>query len=369
MAHVVRDRPPEAVKLRDQVAEFIKAGMASGKWVETLPSERNLMKELDVSRVTVRAALSQLETGGLIIRKRSKRIIPSTLVDTKSAENPVFDEVIIVSPIDLIKALRAQVVLIDMLREKLVRHGARLRTVVSSRFAQKNCEKSFIQLLKEHPRAVFILVQLPQENQAWFARANVRTIILGSTHPSFPLPAIDIDYEAACYHAATLLASRGRRRIAFIRYAANLSGDKRSESGFLRGCQKFDCVPVVQKVRDNPLEVYDWLKACHKNGRLPDAIIASGAAIYLSAYSYCYSAGLNIPGQIAMICRRDDPLLDALRPSVARYKLNHDKYLSQIWRVLLPVLRNRTYKQKMHLIFPDYIQGESSGKSTLAGPF
>ena len=71
-----------------QIADIIASKISSGEWKENdrLPSEYMLMKEFNCSRVTVRAALSELSDNGLIIRSHgrgtfvaaSKSVLPAT---------------------------------------------------------------------------------------------------------------------------------------------------------------------------------------------------------------------------------------------------------------------------------------------------
>lgn len=60
--------------LYKQLAEVLESRATSGDFVigEMLPSEAKLVEEFDVSRITVRQALANMEKRGLIVRRRGK---------------------------------------------------------------------------------------------------------------------------------------------------------------------------------------------------------------------------------------------------------------------------------------------------------
>ena len=64
----------EISPLYEQLTEQIRADIEQGVYApgEKIPTEMNLCKKYNVSRATVRNALAQLETSGLIVRKQGK---------------------------------------------------------------------------------------------------------------------------------------------------------------------------------------------------------------------------------------------------------------------------------------------------------
>jgi len=72
----------KALPLYYQIETILRRKILSGEFESGtyLPSESALRKEFDVSRITIRQALSLLEQDGLIIRRRGKgTLIPENL--------------------------------------------------------------------------------------------------------------------------------------------------------------------------------------------------------------------------------------------------------------------------------------------------
>lgn len=71
---IALDRSGTAPHLHEQIAAILKDRITSGQWVggSSLPSEKELCAEFDVSRGTVRQALQTLENEGLLRREQGR---------------------------------------------------------------------------------------------------------------------------------------------------------------------------------------------------------------------------------------------------------------------------------------------------------
>ena len=58
--------PLRRISTSELAAEYLRTGLRSGRWGETLPGVARLAQDLDVSRHTLRKALKQLETEGVL---------------------------------------------------------------------------------------------------------------------------------------------------------------------------------------------------------------------------------------------------------------------------------------------------------------
>ncbi len=351
---------PEPNNLPDRVAEFLKQGILEGKYQGAFPSERKLAEEVDVSRMTIRAALRKVQEDGLIEISGKRRMIPPEFRKDPEADG-ASAELVILSAEPLEEVYHSHVFIFEMLREKLARHGFGLSIQVSSRFGMTGKGKALAETVDQHPNASWLLIRIPPAGQRWFIENNLRTIVMGTAALGLDTVSMDIDHEATCFHATSVLAARGKKSIAFVRRAANLIGDERSEAGMRNACKRAQVKGTAHRLAGDSASTIDLLESLRRENRLPDGIIAGDPAIFLSAYSFCYKHGLRIPEDIALISRNDDILLDALRPTVARYRVNDSVVLNRLWRLTLPVLRNQVYKKSPHLLMPDYVPGDSAG--------
>lgn len=351
---------PEPNHLRDQVATFLERDIAAGKFKVFLPSERKLAEQMDVSRLTIRAALKKLESDRVVeLTGKRRRVLPSN--GKRPAATAECREIVIVSAEPLEEVYHSHVLIFEMLREKLGRHGFGLSIDVSPRFGMTRKGRVLEEKVAQHPDACWLLIRIPPAGQRWFAEHQLNAMVLGTPEAGVDLVSMDLDHDATCFHAASVLAAHGKKRIALVRRAANLIGDERSEAGMRRACEKSKVAPLVYRLAGDSTSVIDWLEAMQRQKRMPDGIIACDPAIFLSVFSFCYRQKLRIPEEVAVICRNDDQLLDAIRPSVARYRVNDSVILNRLWRILLPILRGQVYAKVPTLLMPDFVTGVSSG--------
>lgn len=354
------DYPPERIHLRDQIARHLRERIAEGKWGDYLPSERTLADSLDVSRLTLRAALQALEASKEIRREGRKRKIAKLTATPSVARSDKCTTLVIVSSVPMEEVFFSQVLLLDLLREKLLRHGYEMQTVVSPRFALTRQGSEFGAIVRDNPKAVFLLVRIPPRGQQWFTEHHVPSLVFGST--KLNLPSVDVDFGASCFHAASTLAARKHKRIALIRRAVDLVGDEQSEHGIQRAKERFGFDCLIHRIHGDTATAIDWLRGLRREQRMPTGIIACDPAIALSVYSFCLLEKLTIPDDLAVVCRNDDPLLDALRPKLARYRISDRILLQSLWHGLLPLLRGDISNPKADWITPDFVRGASLGE-------
>jgi len=355
---------PEPNYLRDQIAIWVKEKIDSGIYRDRLPSERQLAEEMEVNRLTVRAALKKLEDDKVIEVAGKRRLILRG--GGKASQTvPEFTEVVVLSAEPLEEIYHSHVLIFEMLREKLVRHGFGLSIEIHPRCGVARNEAPFEEMVSLHSNACWLLIRIPPVGQRWFVDRKLPAVVMGTPDENIEIASLDLDYEATCFHSASVLIARGKQSIALIRRASDLIGDERSETGLRRACDKAKIEPLVYKVGGEPTAVIDWLRSMSRINRMPQGIIASDPAIFLSVFSYCYQENLRIPDDVAVICRGDDLLLEAIRPKVARYRVNDSMLLNRLWRILLPVLRNQIYAKGPDFIMPDYVPGGSAGNSSI----
>lgn len=121
-----------------EIADRIQNEIASGKWQvgEKLSPEQDLAAQYDVSRFTIREAMSQLEEKGLISRQRRRGTVvtASQPVDQMIQKLGSMDELLQYAPQTRLKVLRttlveADVALAQMLPCSVGTHWARIETI------------------------------------------------------------------------------------------------------------------------------------------------------------------------------------------------------------------------------------------------
>lgn len=298
---------PPRRSLVHHTAAVLREGIAAGRWRDWLPGERDLAADLLVGRNTLRAALRELTSDGLLetVPGSGHRILRAT---APAAHRPPPRSIGLLVP-DGLHALRlGQALWIDQLRALLIKQGFELQFHHPRRFPRD-----------PHRHTCWVLVLCAATLQRRFAREAIPCVIAGSAHAGVSLPSVDHDHRAVCRHAAGLLIARGHRRLVFLTRPPVFAGDRESELGFIEGARLSRRPGVSAEVvrhddtRDGVTRV---LRRLLRSSHPPDALLVGDPRHCLTVSSLLASASRS---GIALVCRDDDPALAHLVPAPARY--------------------------------------------------
>src|SRR5262249_34068839 len=146
--------------------------------------------------------------------------------------------------------------------------------------------------------------------------------------PSFGLPRIAADDQAIGHLAAEHLSTRGVRNLAFCGYTGMLWSTRRRDS-FLgespepwQGYESPWGGPGPHPWERDQKAIVRWLKRLPK----PVGVLACNDARGLNVLDACRRAGIEVPGELAVIGVDDDPLLCELcHPSLSSVVPNPER--------------------------------------------
>jgi DNA-binding LacI/PurR family transcriptional regulator len=354
------DRLPKRTSLVAQTAELLRETIASGQWPQWLPGELELTHRLHVSRVTLRAALAELEREKLIRAGQGRRreIIQKSrrTKSTRSASKTVA----LLSPVPLHQLPSATVFWMDELREHLDAAGWPLE-VHSSAMAYRRRPAHTLEDLsaRVHP-AGWVLYRSTLEMQRWFS-ANARcAVIAGSRHPGVQMPSVDVDYSAACRHAAGRFLAHGHRRLAVVRPNTNLAGDLESVTGFEGGVG----TAVSSAVHDEtPAGICAALNRLFVRPPAPTGLFVFHATHFLTVLGWIQQRRLNVPSDVSVVCRDSEPFLESVIPTPTRYVLSPSLYARKICRLVAGLVADGRSRSNQLRIIPGFIRGETLGRA------
>src|SRR5690606_13022280 len=130
-------------------------------------------------------------------------------------------------------------------------------------------------LAQRAPTAAWVLFRSTPEMQRWFASHGVPAVIAGSCAEGVSLPSVDLDYRAACRHAAAMLQREGHRRIALLLPDAAHGGDTESEHGFREAFASPDAEALVLRHRESAEQVVKRLDAALRLDAAPTAFLVA----------------------------------------------------------------------------------------------
>jgi DNA-binding LacI/PurR family transcriptional regulator len=357
------NRLPQRVSLVSQTAGILRDELLSGAWARWLPGEHDLCSKLQVSRVTLRAALAQLEREGLLKGGQGRRreaVVSARRVPSDSASKVVA----LLSPVPLEAMQRFALYWIDDLREHLGAAGYRLELPLTSLGKTARPERGLAALALRLRPAGWVLYQSAAPVQEWFARRGLPCVVAGSCHPAVQLPAVDLDYRAACRHAAALFLARGHRCLAFLNPDPGLAGDQESAAGFreaLRGAESADSETLIAGHTGTIPSLCQRVDALLRRPRRPTAWLVSKPHHFLTVTGCLARRGVRVPDEVALISRDHDGFLEHMLPSVARYVANPDAMARRISRIVLELVAGGAVKPVCHRLMPGFVDGETLG--------
>lgn len=149
-------------------------------------------------------------------------------------------------------------------------------------------------------------------------RANVKFAMINSYYGKAPINYVGVNDAAIGEAAASYLAERGHKAIAFLSGSPTLPGHQKLVSGLRRGLKKYglalpnEWIGCTGYDSDAAGKILDsWFQ--QKRHR-PTAIFTADDQLLLQLYDYAEMRGLSLPGDVAVLHRGNHGSSDRLRP-------------------------------------------------------
>lgn len=345
---------PVRQSLVSQCVQILRDGICHGEWTAQLPGELPLCRRLKVSRVTLRTALAQLESEGLLRVSKGRRRELVTPGKKQAARHATLSRVIMLSPVAWGGLTASKLLWIDELRDRLAHRGVPMEFVVSTAAAMQRPARVLKTLTSQHPHAVWLLLRSTAQMQQFFASEKLPTVVAGSLFDGSALPCVDSDYFAACRHAAGRLLGRGCRRLGLLMPQVMLAGDQESEAGFREGAGAHP-VEVARHdgTPDGLCRSLDSLMRSHP----PDGLLVCQPTHAVTALGRLLTTGWQVPRDVKLISRDDDPFLEHVTPLPARYSVRPGAFASRLARAIGLWLDGQTPAPRAEQLLPEFISG------------
>ena len=354
-------RLPQRQSLVAQTVAFLTAQIDKGGWREWLPSERALCELLQVSRNTLRSALAQMKTEGRVrpVHGAGNQILAAP---GGRSTPPRSRDVALLTPEPIERLRPMQSLWIDDMRALLSERGVRLRVFHGHHYYAVNPGAALQKLVGRNPHGCWILMLANETVQRWFGKIGVPCIVAGSTYPGLDLPFRDLDHRAMCRHAAGVFLGLGHRRLVMLTQRSRRAGDLESEAGFLEAVKQSrhpDAESLVVHHDETVAGVAQAVRRIVKLQPAATAWLVIHPHFYLAVASRLARAGVQIPEEISLISRDDDPFLSFVVPAPARYVVGPHLLAKSLLRPVLDLLDGNPVTQRGNRIMPEFFRGES----------
>ena len=359
MAQPSRMQPlPQRTSLVAQTAQLLREAIAAGDWARLLPGELELTRRLHIGRVTLRAALAELEREKLITSGQGRRREILAKPRAHRRATAASRTVALLTPEPLHRLSSTTVFWIDELREHLDRGGKELEIHANPAASRRQAAYALDALVARFRSAGWVLYRSTPQMQAWFREQGVPAVIAGSRHPGVSLPSLDVDYAAGCRHAAGQLLAKGHRHLAIVRPESNLAGDLQSVAGFHEGTGEE--VPCAHHDGSIPGICAALAKLFAREPR-PTGLLIFHARHLLTAMGWLQRRGLCVPRDVSLICRDDQPFLEFVLPAPTRYQLDAKVFARKLSRLVASLVSGGSSHARQQQLLPTFLPGETLG--------
>jgi DNA-binding LacI/PurR family transcriptional regulator/biotin operon repressor len=346
--------------LRNDVLAAIKSNIAKGVWAHSLPSERQLTDQYQISRGTLRYALKNLQEDGII-----KAVAGSGYLITKQLKpEPKMPSSISIGI--LIGSLQGAVEArstpwIPALQQRVAKRGWNLHLHEGIPEISRSPESGLRKLFKTTNHSCWLLVRCREQVQKTFDKQGIPAIICGSPYDGIELPNIDLNYQAIGRHAAGLLLSKGHRRIGYVRSRNLFPGDEECYKSFKETISKSTTRASIKLIRYSN-DYYNYaqtLKQVKDRENPLTALFIDSPFQFLSIFTQALQAGIKIPEELSLISRHESDFLNHLKPTPACYEFNARERAHKIHQALEARIQGDTLRHHQTLLIPEYLAGES----------
>lgn len=351
---------PQRRSLAAQLSDILAEAMRARRWGDWLPEERELARQFQVSRFTLRRALEMLREQGWLETRHGvgTRITGPSVAAARPAAPAPPASIGLLLPRALERFRYFATLVVDDLKTLLFDRGQSLLVHEHPQVEASRPVRLLAKLVEQHRHACWLLMGCSLETQRWFARNRVPAVVSGTTDASLGLPFVWLDNHALGRHAALTLVQHGHRRIGALLTHSN-PALRAGLDEVMRATSATDAVLTVTEIdetTDAAARAIDRLVALK---RPPTALFIAESSLYLSAFCQLTQRGWRVPADISLLCRDDEPYLASVLPSPARYTKSPHRYAKLLLGCIEKVIAREPVALPGAYLMPEFRPGDS----------
>jgi DNA-binding LacI/PurR family transcriptional regulator len=366
---------PTRLKLSDQALEFLRHGLRQNRWKDIMPSEAELCRELNVSRVTLRRALALLFADGSLRPggRGGRHAIVSNAKTRNLTSRPIIamhgNLVRVLSPQPRFIISGDTQIIFQTMSETLGRAGWHLEFEHHPGLWRLKRPAALLRKLTSQPHVIgWLLYRSTQAVQEWFARSDIPAVVLGGVFPGISITNAEFDLVASCHHAAGVFASRGHRHMVFLTIEHATAGDQASAQAFLAGAAAVGAAATIATYDDTVPGLCRLLDGLLMSKPVPTAFFVAFPNHAHATIGHLTRRGYPVPSRASVISRLDARLLSESIPTIARYKMDAERLGRGLARLLNQSINNPAKNAPTRfVVMPEFIDGETAVAQPNAG--
>lgn len=353
---------PQRSTLVSQTIAVVEHGIRSARWAGQLPGQHELCGELVVSRTTLRSALQELAARGLIDLRQGR---PMTIrrCETVMPVPRRLTTVVLLLPEPVWRLRPSIAQWVSELRPLLLRSDLELVLSEGGRHYRSRPAAQLERLVRLHPHSAWVLFGSTRVMQQWFAERGLPVILVGPVFPGIDLPTVEYDHAAIAQHAASTLAAAGHQHTAILLQRTGSAADATTCDAFAAGRLVGAPPPLVFEHDGTLAQIESRLRGFARLPERPTAIFVTKSHAIPAVLTILPRLRLEIPRDVSVICREDDPFLAYLVPAVARYSSDSSAIARKLAVGLARLARGEGVKFTHDRLMPRFVAGYSLARA------
>lgn len=300
----------------DQVAGHLRSEIRGGVWQEEIPGAPLLARELGVDAKTVLAALTQLESEGLLVGRgvgRRRLINREASVGNEHAR-PLRVGILLNETTDRRREYIGEV------QHRLIAAGHQIRFGSKTMMALGSDVSRLSRLLETEKADAWVVVGGTREVLTWLSGQSFPAFALFGRIGGLPIAAVLPEKIPAYEAAVDRLAELGHRRIVMLaRKSRRIPEPGRTERAFLMRLQSHGIPTGAYNLPDWEDDKKGFLALLDRlfGTTPPTALVIQEAFLFSAAHQYLTRRGIRVPEDVSMVCSDDDISFDWWEPAVS----------------------------------------------------
>lgn len=302
------------LSITEQVVEHLRAGIVSGRWMQTLPGRNQLAKELGVNPKTVEAAIHTLEKNGMILSQGAGR---KRLINPKLNHSP--------------RAMRIAILNFDHTTDRNIDYMVEcFHSLIEAGHSVHYTDRSLTDLrfdlnkisrvVEENQADAWIILSGTRDVLQWFAARAEPCFAIFGEHTGLPIASFGPNKVPAFSAAVKTLLDFGHQRIVLLcRRARRQPTLNRSVGAFVETLQQAGITCGEYNLPDWEENNAGYQRCLESLFRLtpPTAIIVDEASYLIATFQFLLRRGITVPGDVSLVCTDNDPAFTHCEPPIS----------------------------------------------------